>query len=60
MEIWRIHKYCERATIEELFGTERALTEAIREDRLGSTNAKLALAIVKQYIEIRRVFGDLQ
>lgn len=58
MQLWKIHKYCERAAIEEMLGTERELTEAIREDRLGSTNARQALAIVKQYIDIRRVFGD--
>ena len=56
MELWKVHKYCETASLKELVHKELELREAVDEKRISDTNAKAILAIVQEYIELKRLF----
>lgn len=56
MELWKIHKFCETATLEQLQETEKKLKELAQ--RQASANVDKALAIVTEYLELKRLFDD--
>ena len=56
MELWKIHRFCETATLPELLEKEAALARLVAEERLRSTNAKKVLEIIREYIELKRLF----
>jgi len=56
MELWKIHKFCESASLAELLRKELQLEKAVELRRVSDTNAKIILALVKEYIEVKRLF----
>lgn len=58
MEHWKIAKYCETASVRQLLDTERELSKMIEEGKLVHTNAKAALEILRETIELRKLFGE--
>lgn len=56
MELWKIHKYCESADLETLIRKEAELAEKLAAGRLNDTNAIKALDILREYIELKRLF----
>ncbi len=58
MELWRVHKHCDLATLEELRELEKKLMSLIHARQLSNTNAEKALNIVKKYLQ-RKELQDL-
>ena len=58
MELWKIHKFCESATLEQLEEREKRLVSLMEANSLSDTNAQKLLAVVREYIELKRMFGD--
>ncbi len=58
MELWKIHKYCERADLDELLEREAKLIVLLQQGRLKDTNALKALELMQEYIELKKVFQD--
>jgi len=58
MELWKIHKYCESASLQELRERQRKLSELIENGEVQDTNAKRALEILTEYIELKSLFED--
>lgn len=58
MELWKIHKYCERADLDELLEREVKLMVLLQQGRLKDTNALKALELMQEYIELKKVFQD--
>lgn len=58
MELWKIHKYCESATLSELEEREKRLVELLENGPLRDTNARKALDVLRGYIELKKLFGD--
>lgn len=56
MELWKIHKYCESAELDTLIRKEAELAEKLAEGRFSDTNAIKALDILREYIELKRLF----
>ncbi len=56
METWKIHKFCETASINELRRKKEELAKAIAAGRVTATNAEAILKIVREYIELRELF----
>jgi len=58
MELWKVHKICERASLAELRSIQARLTEEMLQGKLDGTNAPIALELVQKYVRIKEVFGD--
>lgn len=58
MELWKIHKYCEQADLDELLEREAKLIELLQQGRLKDTNALKALELMQEYIALKKVFQD--
>jgi len=58
MELWKIHKYCESAALGDLEEKERRLSELWESGKLQETNAFKALVIIREYIELKRLFEN--
>jgi len=52
MELWKIHKFCETATLSQLLERMSWLATSIKQGELAGTNARMALRLVFQYIEL--------
>lgn len=59
MEIWKIEKFCETASLEQLQETQTKLEHMIKAGRLTGTNAEIALKRVTESIALRALFDDL-
>ncbi|WP_156885252.1 hypothetical protein [Acidihalobacter ferrooxydans] len=57
MELWKIHKYAETASLAELLAKERELDAAIKTGKVVSTNAEHVLRLLREYIELKQMFG---
>lgn len=58
MEYWKVAKFCETASYQQLLKTEMELTQMIDEGLLERTNARVLLEQVRQTIKLRKLFGD--
>jgi len=58
MEKWKVVKFCESATFEQLMEKERQLKELITMGALDDTNARQLLHIVQETLLIRRLFEE--
>jgi hypothetical protein len=58
MELWRIHKFCESASLSELRERKDRLKVLIDHMELIDTNAPKALEIIDEYIELKNLFED--
>ena len=58
MELWKIEKFCETATLEQLRQIEERLDHLIDTGLLTGTNALLALQKVREAITLREMFGE--
>jgi hypothetical protein len=58
MELWKIHKFCESATLEQLEDREKRLVGLMEANSLSDTNAQKLLVVVREYIELKKMFGD--
>lgn len=58
MEFWKIAKFSETASYLQLLETEAKLTRMIEEGLLEHTNARAALEVLRQTIELRKLFGE--
>ncbi len=57
MKLWKIHKFCETAGLDDLIEKENQLVALIQSRSLLETNDQKALEIVREHIELKRVFG---
>jgi len=58
MEKWKVIKFCETATFQQLLDKERQLKELIVIGALDDTNAKQLLPVIQEAILLRRLFGE--
>jgi hypothetical protein len=58
MELWKIHKFCESASLTELRKRRERLKVLIDHMKLIDTNALKALEIMDEYIELKGLFED--
>ncbi|MCB1778166.1 MAG: hypothetical protein KDI50_12100 [Candidatus Competibacteraceae bacterium] len=58
MEMWKIERFCETATLAELREKEAQLEKMIKSGQLTGTNALSALRVVKEHIALRELFGE--
>lgn len=57
MERWKLVKFCETATLEQLREKEVELRTALDNGRLSGTNAAMLLKDIQEYIELRETLG---
>ena len=58
MESWKIDKFCETATLEQLRRTRLELEGGIAQGRLTGIAAHAALRRVEEAITLRMLFGE--
>ena len=56
MELWKIHKFCTTASLKQLYDIEKKLERLSRLRH--TTNADKALEIVREYIELKKLFDE--
>ena len=58
MELWKVHKFCETASLNELRNRRDRLRVLIDHMKVIDTNALKALEIMDEYIELKSLFED--
>ena len=58
MEKWKVIKFCETASFQQLLEKERQLKELIAMGALDDTNATQLLTVVQETIMLRKLFGE--
>ncbi|MEW8046617.1 MAG: hypothetical protein AB2805_09015 [Candidatus Thiodiazotropha sp.] len=58
MELWKVHKFCETASLEQLRTRRDKLKKLIKDKKVIDTNAVKALELVEEYIELKSLFED--
>lgn len=58
MELWKVEKFCETATLSPLRAIEHRLDSMVDSGLLGGTNARIALQKVREAITLRELFGE--
>ncbi len=56
MEAWKVHKFCEGASLKELLERKEKLLRLIEQNHLSRTNADQVMAILEEYIELKALF----
>ncbi len=56
MELWKIHKFAETASLEELKQKEQQLQTLVEQGKLAATNARHVLEVLREYIELKQLF----
>jgi len=56
MELWKIHKFCEGASLKELLSRREKMTALMKSNALSNTNAEKVLSLLDEYIELKRLF----
>lgn len=56
MEAWKIHKFAETATLEQLRQKEQQLQALMEAGKLAATNARYVLELIREYIELKELF----
>ncbi|MBN2702384.1 MAG: hypothetical protein JXR29_13140 [Methylothermaceae bacterium] len=59
MELWKIHRFCQGASLDQLLRAEQELVQAINEEKVSDTNAAKTLELLREYIELKRIFRDV-
>ena len=58
MELWKVEKFCETATLSPLRAIEHRLDSMVYSGLLGGRNAWIALQKVREAITLRELFGE--
>lgn len=58
MELWKVEKFCETATLSPLRAIEHQLDSMVDSGLLCGTNAWIALQKVREAITLRQLFGE--
>ncbi len=58
MEVWKIHKYCNSASVAELRERQSRLKALIDSGKVKETNAFEALVLITEYIELKSLFEE--
>jgi len=58
MELWKIHKFCEGASLAELLARREKMTRLMNNIALSNTNAAKVLDLLNEYIELKELFED--
>jgi hypothetical protein len=58
VELWKVHKFCETASLNELRERRDRLRVLIDHMKVIDTNALKALEIMDEYIELKNLFED--
>ena len=58
MEIWKIHKFCEGASLRELFQRKLEIVALMEKHNLANTNAQQVLNVLQEYIELKNLFDQ--
>lgn len=58
MELWKVEKFCETATLSPLRAIEHRLDSMVDSGLLGGTTARIALQKVREAITLRELFGE--
>jgi hypothetical protein len=58
VELWKVHKFCETASLNELRNRRYRLRVQIDHMKVIDTNALKALEIMDEYIELKSLFED--
>ena len=58
MELWKIHKFCESASLSELRERQDRLKALIESGRVSDTNAEKALELITEYIDLKSLFDE--
>jgi hypothetical protein len=56
MELWKVHKFCEGASLAELQARREKIIALIEKNALSNTNAEKVLSLLDEYIELKRLF----
>ncbi len=56
MEAWKVHKFCEGASLKELLERKEKLLHLIEQNHLSRTNADQVMGILEEYIELKALF----
>ncbi len=56
MENWKVHKYCETASLQELLLKKQQLMDLMLKKDLSDTNADKVLKLLDEYIELKSLF----
>lgn len=58
METWKVHKYCETATLAELMQKKEKLINLMLKKDISDTNADKVLKLLDEYIELKSLFEE--
>ena len=58
MEAWKVHKFCEGASLKELLKRKEKLSRLIEQNLLSRTNADQVMGILEEYIELKTLFDE--
>lgn len=58
MELWKVHKFCTSASLEDLRNRRDKLKALIELNKLVDTNALKALELIEEYIELKSLLED--
>ncbi len=58
MELWKIHKFCEGASLNELFERKLEIVSLMQKRNLSNTNAEQVLNVLEEYIELKQLFDQ--
>ena len=58
MELWKIHKFCEGASLNELFQRKLEIVALMEKQNLSNTNAHQVLNVLEEYIELKSLFDQ--
>jgi len=50
MELWKVHQFCQQASLEALREKFETVSQAMLQGQLNGTNAAVILGIIRQYI----------
>ncbi len=58
MEAWKVHKFCEGASLKELLERKEKLSRLIEQNHLSRTNADQVMGILEEYIDLKTLFDE--
>lgn len=58
MELWKIERFCETASSQQLREVEAQLKQMLEAGLLSNTNAQIALQKVREALCLRQLFGE--
>jgi hypothetical protein len=58
IELWKIHKFCETATLEQLLDSKRELQDLMDSGKLPRARCDYFLSIIEESIALRKLFKE--